>query len=293
MRSNKHLKAAKQVKSQPTVSAVVLARANTESRKQAVHKAELIHSFHTAEHNIAFNASTHTSDLYSHLFSDSKIAKEFKCKRSKTGALIRQVLGPHYQEMVVNLIKSNYFSLMFDESTDQGVVTHAACLVKIWDVNNQMCDYYLVMERVKSGKAVDLFELLDKVLSEHGVSWKYCLGWNSDNCNAMFGQRNSVTSRIKQKQPNVFLQGCLCHLAALIASKASKHFPKVVEQLLMDVHAYFCQSSKRLLEYESFQVFTNTEPHKLLKLGQTRWLSLQQCVAQWRRFESLSGGANL
>lgn len=276
---SKHIKAVRNAQCQPTVSAVMQQRASQDTRKQAVCMAELTHAFMTAEHNIAFNASTHLSDLYSRMFPDSKIAKEFKSKRSKTAALIRQVLGPHYHNHIVTLLRSNYFSLMFDESTDQGVQTHAACLVKMWnEQQDEVCEFFLVMERVKSGKAVDLFNLLDTVLSEHGVSWNKCLGWNSDNCNTMMGARNSVTSRIKQKQSNIFLQGCISHLSALIACKAANHIPTVVERLLMDIYSYFHQSSKRLQEYESFQHFTNTEPHKLLKLSQTRWLSLEQCV---------------
>ena len=84
-----------------------------------------------AEHNFAFNASTHMSQLYSHMFRDSKVAKAFQCRQSKTGALIRQVLGPHFHNKVVNMLKGGYFSLMFDETMDQGVNTHGACLVKI------------------------------------------------------------------------------------------------------------------------------------------------------------------
>ena len=46
---------------------------------------------------------------------------------------------------------------------------------------------------------------------------------------------------------------------------------------------------KRLDEFAKFQHFTQTEPHKILKPAQTRWLSLQMCVSrvieQWDTLE--------
>ena len=112
-------------------------------------------------------------------------------------------------------------------------------------MKEQVFEYFLFMELVKSVKAVDLFNLLDSVLKEHNVRWKN--GWNSDNCNAMMGQHNLVASHIILKHPAIYLQGCVCHMAALTACKAAKHIPGAVEDLLKDVFSHFQQSSKRLL----------------------------------------------
>ena len=71
---------------------------------------------------------------------------------------------------------------------------------------------------------------------------------------------------------------CLCHSAHLCASHACEKLPRAVEDFVRDIYSHFCHSAKRLAEYERFQHFTNTEPHKLLKCSQTRWLSLEQCV---------------
>ena len=50
----------------------------------------------------------------------------------------------------------------------------------------------------------------------------------------------------------------------------------------------FSHSAKRS-EYEKFQHFAQTEPRKLLKPAQTRWLSLEQCIQriieQWPALE--------
>ena len=65
--------------------------------------------------------------------------------------------------------------------------------------------------------------------------------------------------------------------------------PRSIEDLIREIYSHFSHSAKRLAEYEKFQFFTTTEPHKILKPAQTRWLSLEQCVVrlieQWAALE--------
>ena len=71
------------------------------------------------------------------------------------------------------------------------------------------------------------------------------MGKCSDTANVMVGKRNSVLSRVKQKQPGVFSLGCLCHLANLCATAALKTLPVSVDNLLIDVFYHFKYSAKR------------------------------------------------
>lgn len=115
------------------------------------------------------------------------------------------------------------------------------------------------------------------------------IGYASDTTNVMFGEHHSVVSLLKEKIPNLFTMKCLCHTAHLCASHACEKLPRSVEDLIRDIYSHFAHSAKRIAEYEQFQIFTNTEPHKLLKPAQTRWLSLEQCVLrvleQWPALE--------
>ena len=82
---------------------------------------------------------------------------------------------------------------------------------------------------------------------------------------------------------------CPCHSAHLCASHACERLPQAVEDLVCDIYSFFSHSAKRLAEFETFQHFAQTEPHKILKPAQTRWLSLQMCVSrileQWDALE--------
>ena len=94
----------------------------------------------------------------------------------------------------------------------------------------------------------------------------------------MVGMHNSVISRLREKQPQLYTLHCPCHVSALISSYACHKIPAVVEQLVRDVFTHFSSSPKRQFLYSDFQKFTECKPHKLLRPSQTRWLSLQQVV---------------
>ena len=106
----------------------------------------------------------------------------------------------------------------------------------------------------------------------------------------MFGSHHSVATLLKATVPNLFTMKCLCHSAHLCASHACEKLPRTVEDMVRDTYSYFSHSAKRLAEFAKFQHFSETEPHKILKPAQARWLSLQMCVSriieQWDALEA-------
>ena len=106
----------------------------------------------------------------------------------------------------------------------------------------------------------------------------------------MRGTHNSVLSRLKEKQPDIFFLHCICHSAHLCASGACKKLPRNVEKLVQQIYFHFKSSPKRRERYHEFQHFVDVAPHTLLAASQTRWLSLQMCVSrtleQWAALKS-------
>ena len=80
---------------------------------ESVTTVEVLFSFFVAEHNLPANVSDHFTDLVPRLFSDSAIAKAFRCKRTKTTQIVRWCLAPTATH------RDGPFSLMVDESTDR------------------------------------------------------------------------------------------------------------------------------------------------------------------------------
>ena len=74
----------------------------------------------------------------------------------------------------------------------------------------------------------------------------------------MMGRHNSVLSRVKEKQPNVFSIGC------------------VIDDFFVDLYYYFEKSTKRKEMHHEFEEFTDTKVLKIIKQMKTRWLSLDK-----------------
>jgi hypothetical protein len=67
----------------------------------------------------------------------------------------------------------------------------------------------------------------------------------TDGGNVMVGMRNSVLTRLKEKQPALVAFHCNCHIAALIANHACKVLPDYLDDLTIQVWYYFQKSPKR------------------------------------------------
>ena len=71
-----------------------------------------------AKHNLAFETSSHATKLFHRMFSDSAIAKKFACGSSKTSAIIKETLAPHYVSKALH-DKFKFFSIKMDESNNK------------------------------------------------------------------------------------------------------------------------------------------------------------------------------
>ena len=226
--------------------------AESVGRKAA--RAEAILCNMLVEHNLPFLLMDHLPGVICHAFPDSKIASEVKCARTKATSVVKHTIGPAvHKDMVASVKASPAFSLMMDESTDRGDVKRVVILICFYDESSfRSKTGFFGLYDIPQANAANLFECLDLQISKDDLGYEKLVGWNSDGASVMLGSRNSVVSRLKQKQPNLCVLHCICHV--------SHH------------------SSKRVNELRSFQEWLEVEAHKILKKVDTRWLSLQTCV---------------
>ena len=132
---------------------------------------------------------------------------------------------------------------------------------------------------VNIATAETLFKAIHDTMEKHNIPWTNVIGFASDSANVMVGRRNSVLSRVIQKQSDVFSMGCVCHLAALCAAAALKKLPVSIDNLLIDIFYHFKHSSKRCEEFMIIlKDFDGIAPARVLKHCSTRWLSLERAV---------------
>ena len=60
------------------------------------------------------------------------------------------------------------------------------------------------------GTAETIFNKIDGVLSQLSIPWSLCVGFGVDNTSVNIGLHNSIMTRVKAKNGNVYFMGCPC-----------------------------------------------------------------------------------
>ena len=71
------------------------------------------------------------------------------------------------------------------------------------------------------------------------------IGFSSDTCNVMFGERLSVMSLMKEVCNNIVFVKCSCHMIHLYVSHACLKLSTTLENLCRNIFNYFSRSSLR------------------------------------------------
>lgn len=242
--------------------------------KGQVYGAELKLMMFIAEHNLPFLIMDHLTGFLKSVAPDSKIVKSIKCNRTKSTQLMTQVIGQSNTKEISCDLKDKFFSILIDESTDIATKKSLAIVVRYFKCE-KVVDRFLDLIEVSDGTAQGIYDSLVDCITNHGIEMKNVVGFGSDNASVMMGRHNGVQAKLKEQIPNLFVWGCLCHSLHLLASAACEILPKWLEQLTRDIYNHFSNSSKRQSEFKEFQLYLDIEPHKILKPGQTRWLSLE------------------
>lgn len=243
-----------------------------------------------AEHNIPFNVMDHMSSFLKSIFPDSEICKKVQLKRTKATSILKNVIAPSSKTDLVEILKVTKFSIMIDESTDIACQSTMCILVRFYsDIDKCIVNRYWSLVQVydktdknkvyEGATSHNLFNSCINTFTEYNIPLKNLIGFGSDGCNAMFGEKNSVTSRLKKQFPGIYLMKCICHSLHLVSSEACKMLPKRCEELARNIYSFFNHSSKRQSQYYQFQQFCNVKYHKILHPSATR-LSMSSVVTK-------------
>lgn len=278
--------------SQPPISHFL----NSAAQSMNVSRAEVMVTNFLIQHNLPIATAEHLAPLFKKIFPDSNIAKSYACSRTKTSAIINKAMGPHCHEYLVEHCKKHPFSLGIDGSSDTDVAKMNPVTLRIFDVNRSktvtshfydMC----ITSGEHAGKAEEIFRVFNAKMVADDMPWAHAVSLSIDNTNSMIGQHNSFASRSKVKNPDIYVNGCPCHLVHIAASNAHDESAKrtkiSMEELQVDLFYWFDKSTKRKGVLVDYMAFCDQEYAKILKHVSTRWLSLERCIQ--RTLEKYAG----
>lgn len=106
-----------------------------------------------------------------------------------------------------------------------------AIVIKVFDEETKKVHTRLLnLVPVQGETVADLFELMKTNLAKHDVQITQLVGFAADTTNVIFGEHNSIASRIKEENPNCLSIKCACHSCVLAVSHACSLLPRNLEQ---------------------------------------------------------------
>jgi len=172
-------------------------------------ESEIRISMYIAEHNVALKSLDHLISLFKSICPESDVIKQFSCNRTKATSIVSNVIGQFDFDNRISKMKTQFFSIMIDESTDHSSIKHLAILIRMFDfIKFTVRDEFAALLKVAQGIHSVILEFFNKNM----------VGFASDGASVMFGVNMSVKILLEIDSPGLFVIKCTCHSLALIAS---------------------------------------------------------------------------
>ena len=113
-----------------------------------------------AKHNIPLSFSDELTGLFKEIFPDSLIAKNYKRSRTKSTCIVNRALRPHFNDVLVNLMRITPFAIPIDGSNENSLQKRSPMTVKIFGLKGIQQNFLdmTVTIGVDASKAYTLFD---------------------------------------------------------------------------------------------------------------------------------------
>ena len=173
-------------------------------------------------------------------------------------------------------MKVHPFSVSVDGSNNTGLEKMNPMTIRIYDVNDgKIVTKFLDMCPTSSSTAVAIYSVMDGRLSEllHCTNpWTKCTSVGVDNTSVNIEIRNSLRTRILQRNRAIYFNGCPCHVLHNAAQKAFCNCCGFdAEEFAIDLYYWFKKSTKRKNDLHSYSEFCDQEYRSVIKHVSTLW----------------------
>ena len=218
-------------------------------------------------------------------------AKNLNYRSEQTKAEMLAAIGKSLEEELLDEIaRSPYFSIVFDEATDISVSKQLGISVQYINVDNNTCIEvkFLKLVELSNGTADTICEAILQYLSKTApitLNLEKLAGGATDGAAVMVGSQTGVVTRIKDVVPFFISTHCAAHRLSLVACDAADHVPEInrFQKVLNQLYVFFSRSSIRSNDLKEMEKVLNMPAIKLKQPTETRWLSHEQAVHSLRK----------
>ena len=95
-----------------------------------------------------------------------------------------------------------------------------------------------------SSTAEGIFTAIDEVFAKNQTPWKNCVILSVDNTSKMIETNNSIPSKSLERNENVFIAGCPCHLPHTAANNPHDAFSEYISLNVEDEEPFLLVSQE-------------------------------------------------
>jgi len=240
---------------------------------------ECLFSYHTVMHNQSFRSMDCTSKLIKTLYD-----KKFSSARTKTEAIVTDVIAPYTMEQVTRELNAVQFVTVSTDASNHQSTKLLPVLVQYFLPRTGIHVKMLDMHSVPGETSDIVTNAMIDTIETFGLRNKV-VGFSADNTNANFGGahrrgRENIFTKLQTYtgRGDLLGLGCNAHMLHNTVQRAADCLPVDAEQIVCKIYNYFSIYTVRVETLKEFCEFVNLEYRKLLGYSKTRWLALLPAV---------------
>lgn len=278
-KSKKHVAAVQSKRNSRAIDVFMLKKGSPEEDKVAA--AELCSVYHGVRHGHSYLPTDCGVKLNALIFKDSSLAPKVSCGRTKSEALVENVLAPYSQErLVAELKKTPFFSVSSDASNSGSTKVYPYTVQYFHEeegVKYGLLDFY--EDANETSRAI--YDQMVSITESCGLGVSKISSYGADNASVNYGKHNSVYQKLKEINPYIVKANCKCHLIHNTLKNANRILSAAghdVECIVLKIYSEFSCSAKKVETLKEFCQFTAVQYKQILRHVPTRWLSLLPAI---------------
>lgn len=236
-----------------------------------------------AYHVVNANNSFLSTDCTSKLFRECFEIKEFHSARTKTEAIVNNVIAPIGENMVKEELSKCRFVTLTTDASNHGSTKMMPVMVRFFKPTEGVQVKMLDFLSVRNETSETVSGMLIRTAEQKNIADKVA-GFCGDNCYTNFGSaerggENNVYYRLKQWNPSIIGIGCAAHAVHNTLKYACGQLQINVEYIVVKIYTHFYINTVRVEALKSIcDLFEEIEYVQLLGYAKTRFLALGPAI---------------
>lgn len=253
-------------------------------------KAEIIWTLKVVESHFSGRSCENIADIFRAMFPNNIVSDSFSLGKFKIAYMLTDCVGPHFRDMFLNDAKESFFSLCFDETTNEASKKELQVGVRYYsEKTKRIQQHHLQTFFIEDSKAETINHFLKLSVKNANPCLRLdhilTLGRDGPNTNKKVFRLMSDEFKKETGKRLIELDSCNTHTVHNGFKKGLEVFGDDVSDFAIQLFHFFDGEPLRLEEFKKIQIKLEVDQHKFIKHVSSRWLTLHESasriIEQW------------